>query len=285
MNSFKLKMITAICLMFAVLSGQAFASGNADGDKHVKDLSISQVSVDFDSGEIYIQGSNLVGKHNDPRVALAGSELAVSSATDTLIIAYLDPGTLPGDYLLTVTAGMGETKRGSYDLTIGAVGPQGPQGDVGPQGPKGDKGDKGDKGNTGAQGPRGYTGFKGDKGDKGGTGAQGPKGDKGNTGARGPAGTLAQYTRTLYTSTSGGGYLSTIHNEVYCSDKNDIAVGGSVVETSARGNWRPDSGHNQTVQDPNQTSHHRHAYICNGSFLSGCGSFNKTLTVTCLTVP
>lgn len=282
MNQPKYKSIISIFLIFIMFSASAFA--NKDDDKHESALSITQVTVDLSNNEIYIYGNNLEGNYSDPIVALSGADLVVSSASDSMIVAYLNPGTLDGDYLLTVITGMGETKRGSYDLTIGAVGPQGPQGDVGPQGPKGDtgaQGPKGDKGDTGAQGPRGFTGARGPKGDKGDTGARGPKGDKGDTGAQGPAGTLNKYTRQItFKSTSGVPWLTTRSGTVYCYDKNDIAVGGSLTSVTT-GGYSVNS--NSTSQSPNSTSNHSGSYICNQVF--GCGGIEFRVKVECLSVP
>lgn len=62
----------------------------------------------------------------------------------------------PGDFLLTVATGIGQSQTDEYDLTLGAVGPQGIQGDTGPRGPKGDTGPKGPRG---SQGPAGLLAF------------------------------------------------------------------------------------------------------------------------------
>lgn len=134
----KITVIISILMAFTMVTGSALASGrdkdndkDDQKDKHRKNLQINQVTVDFVSGELYIHGQNLIRKNRNPKVTLGGNELVVSSATSALVIASLQPGTLAGDYLLIVSSGRGETKRGSYDLTIGAVGLQGPQGPAG----------------------------------------------------------------------------------------------------------------------------------------------------------
>ena len=77
--------------------------------------------------------------------------------TDTAIVATIPvPDQFPpGDYLLTVSTGNGQSQNDEYDLTIGGVGPQG------------EKGDKGDMGGQGIQGPPGADGQDGDDGDPG----------------------------------------------------------------------------------------------------------------------
>ncbi len=65
-------------------------------------------------------------------VTLGGfGELTIASASATQIDATLPDIILPGDYLLTVSMGDGQSQNDEYDLTIGAVGPQGPMGPAG----------------------------------------------------------------------------------------------------------------------------------------------------------
>lgn len=98
---------------------------------------------DFD----YVNLSDLVVSLGD-----VGSLVPVTT-TDTQIVATYSAALGPGEYLLSVSTGNGQSKHDEFDLTIGAVGPQGPQGppgDEGPQGPQGDEGPQGPAG-EGAQ--------------------------------------------------------------------------------------------------------------------------------------
>ena len=76
-------------------------------------------------------------------------DLTIVNAASNEIVATFSAAIDPGDYLLSVSTGNGQSKHDEYDLTIGAVGPQGPQG---PQGPPGDEGAQGPEG---PQGPAG----------------------------------------------------------------------------------------------------------------------------------
>lgn len=226
MNKIKVTSVLSFLLAILMFTGTAIA-GDKDKDdddedeykdKHRKTLKIIQVTVDVDSAELYIHGKNLQRKNRIPRVKLAGNELVVSSVTNELIIASLQPGTLAGDYLLMVSSGRGETKRDTYDLTIGAVGPvgpQGPQGEIGltgAQGMKGETGATGPVGAVGPMGPRGFTGPQGLAGDTGAVGAVGsqgplgPVGPAGPEGPQGPAGTSFSVTlgNTVLTNPVGG---------------------------------------------------------------------------------
>jgi hypothetical protein len=80
--------------------------------------------------------------------------LSVVSSTTTEIVADIpNPSAFPpGDYLLTVSTGNGQSQNDAYDLTIGAVGPEGPQGPQGPQGEDGAQGQQGEQGPAGLPG-------------------------------------------------------------------------------------------------------------------------------------
>ncbi len=65
--------------------------------------------------------------------------LIIISATDTQIDATLPFVIMPGDYVLTVSTGEGQS-HGGDDLTIGAAGPQGERGEQGNPGKQGDPG-------------------------------------------------------------------------------------------------------------------------------------------------
>jgi hypothetical protein len=78
-----------------------------------------------------------------------------------MIVASLPPGIMPGDYLLTVSTGNGQSQNDEYDLTIGAVGPTGATGAPGPAGPPGPAGADGAVGAPGPAGPPGPAGAAG----------------------------------------------------------------------------------------------------------------------------
>lgn len=222
-----LKILSILCLTFTL--GTVSASGYDNGkhsDKHKheknhknknkhnnKQILITQVNVDFAGGEIHIYGQNLDGHHGSTVVLLAGDELVASSISENQISAYLKPGTVAGDYLLTVRSGKHGKYQDNYALTIGSIaggigekgepgrdgatGPAGPAGAIGltgaigATGPQGATGPAGPTGATGAPGSKGEKGLTGSIGLTGSTGSQGTpgvKGDKGLTGATGPAG-------------------------------------------------------------------------------------------------
>lgn len=109
----------------------------------------------------------------------------------------------------------------------GAQGPQGEPGPAGPQGPKGDTGSAGAKGATGDTGPQGSPGSTGAQGVQG---LVGPAGATGPQGPKGDPGTSPSITRAnVYSVTSGPGSAldaSTVEAVAYCSDANDVALGG-----------------------------------------------------------
>jgi microcystin-dependent protein len=123
--------------------------------RHPRDLRITAAVADVEAGTLTIFGEHFrPGRRLD--VELGGhGPLTVTLDTDTIIGATLPPDVEAGDYRLTVSAGVGESRRDEFDLTIGAVGPPGETGPEGPQGPQGEQGP------TGPQGP------KGDPGDAG----------------------------------------------------------------------------------------------------------------------
>lgn len=84
--------------------------------------------------------------------------LTIVNAAPNEIVATFSAAIDPGDYLLTVSTGNGQSKHDEYDLTIGAVGPQGPQGPPGPPGDEGAQGPQGPQGPQGIQGPPGQAG-------------------------------------------------------------------------------------------------------------------------------
>lgn len=163
-------------------------------------LSITEVLVEFGPSDTL----TIVGESFDTNGTLEVTfgefgPLNIVSVTPTQIIAECPPdeNAIPtcveGDYLLTVSTGVGQSKNDEYDLTIGALGPQGEVGDRGPTGPQGPQGVQGRQGAQGSQGPQGPQGPEGPKGPPGGDGegSQGPPGPPGPPGPQGPAGTTA----------------------------------------------------------------------------------------------
>lgn len=170
--------VVVICLGCWSLPVAAMNNTNA--------VTITEAFADVSMGEVEIYGNNF---GSSPTVSLGEFGLLnVTLPTDTKVIATLPPGILPGDYLLTVSAGNGVSQTDKYNLTIGAVGPQGAQGATGAQGPTGPAGAKGATGAQGPTGPQGVTGVQGQTGMKGATGARGATGPKGTTGAQGATG-------------------------------------------------------------------------------------------------
>lgn len=100
----------------------------------------------------------------------------------------------PGDFLLTVSTGNGQSQNDQYALTIGAVGPvgaigsQGIQGELGPQGEQGPPGADGADGSAGPPGAQGEQGIQGPQGEQGPPGADGADGADGSAGPPGPPG-------------------------------------------------------------------------------------------------
>jgi len=164
-------------------------------DKESK-LQIISIDSDITTNTLIITGNNLLGKKDDDdddddhenkkQLILGDSDLVIQSWTDTMINAYLPPGTLAGDYRLIVIASDEDHDRVDYDLTLGAVGPTGA---TGAQGSKGETGATGPQGNTGAEGKQGPQGIMGLNGATGAQGVQGVMGAIGATGKTGVAGT------------------------------------------------------------------------------------------------
>ena len=90
--------------------------------------------------EVFVDATELIIKREDfdigaPVVGTLGEfgQLTVTSVIPPEIKADLPVGIAPGDYLLTVSTGNGQSQNDEYDLTIGAAGSQGPP--AGPLGP------------------------------------------------------------------------------------------------------------------------------------------------------
>lgn len=182
----KLAVLMLVPLSYAIYADEGHRS-------HGKDH-INSVFVDFNQGEIYIHGNDLIKRNRIPKVMLGETELFVCQTcySDSLISASIPSGLGDGDYKLSLIRKKNDTIR--YDLTVGAVGPEGqpgvqgevgPMGGTGPQGPIGLQGATGDDGDDGAQGSKGETG---DMGPSGATGMTGPQGVAGAGGMTGPQG-------------------------------------------------------------------------------------------------
>jgi hypothetical protein len=210
---------------FAVLCSTVFAllvamPAQAAPPPSVKQVSVTNVEVDYSSGEMFVFGHNF--GTGEVTVTIAEIPVRVQKHLETVLTVTVPRPILntPGSYRLTVATGKGAGRSDAFDVTIGAVGPQGPKGDpgpVGPRGPRGSVGPQGPKGDTGPAGPVGAQGPKGDtgpmgpvgppgsvgpvgpvgpqgpqgvKGDMGPVGPQGPKGDTGAMGPQGPQGPM-----------------------------------------------------------------------------------------------
>jgi len=149
-------------LLFSILTmvGQPALAGKWGGTPSDQDLEIISVYADLEANpptltitcKNCMNGDSLVVTLND-------KELAVTSASDTQIVAELE-AVMEGDYLLTVTTGSSAHQFDKYNLTLGYIGPPGPAGPPGPQGdvgPTGPTGPPGSPGATGSAGPPGYT--------------------------------------------------------------------------------------------------------------------------------
>jgi Collagen triple helix repeat (20 copies)/IPT/TIG domain len=121
--------------------------------------------INYVTNQVTLTGSNFEPGKDKPTVLFNGAALAVTSFSNTQIIAALPTGVTPGTFDLTVTNSSGNSVV--FDIAYGAIGPQGPAGPVGP---------------TGVQGPAGPTGPAGQTGPRGITGAPGAPGPAGTNG-------------------------------------------------------------------------------------------------------
>ncbi len=179
-----LKALLSTCVLLVYSFSQALAAPPGPPGAH---LDVTQVFVDDPDNptSIMIIGTDLDFGSGPLSVTLGefGALAVTGTPSDTLIEADLPAGIFPGDFLLTVSNGNGQSQNDEYDLTIGAVGPQGDQGVQGKLGDTGAQGVQGKLGDTGAQGVQGKLGN---------TGAQGVQGKLGDTGAQGVQGKLGQ---------------------------------------------------------------------------------------------
>ena len=178
-------------------------------------INITEVIVDSVEDEIIIRGEEL-GFGNPLEVTLGEYPplMIVGLPTDTEIVVGLPLDIPPGDYLLTVSTGNGQSQNDEYDLTIGGAGAEGPEGPAGAEGPEGPEGP------AGAQGPEGPAGANGQAGADGQAGAQGPQGPEGPEGPQGATGT-------------GGGGTLTIQERVVDLPVDAVGdgFGGAVLQT------------------------------------------------------
>src|SRR3984885_11851808 len=117
---------------------------------------VNSVTVSYSSNEVTVNGSGFLPTNAAPAVLFNNTSLALVSATDATIVAYLPSGVTAGTFNLTVTNS--ENKKFRFEVTYGATGPQGPagaNGAPGVPGAQGPAGPSGPAGPTGAQGPRG----------------------------------------------------------------------------------------------------------------------------------
>ncbi len=151
-----------------LLSSPALAAGQRPGGQQPGGhLRIDEVFVNFAWNTITIFGEDFdFGGVLEVTLGLGDiTDLCTPFPTTTIMCDFSGPGLpLPGDYLLTVATGVGQSQSDEYDLTIGAVGPQGIQGIQGDKGAKGDQGIQGDKGDKGDQGNPGLPGEPGSPG-------------------------------------------------------------------------------------------------------------------------
>jgi hypothetical protein len=171
-------------------------------------LTVTEIHVNDDPpGTLIILGRDF--DFGRPLVVTFGDlgSLEILTATPNVIIVACPrdvngrPTCVDGDFLVTVSTGIGQSQNDQYDLTIGVHGPQGPQGQTGPQGPVGVQGPQGPQGPQGSQGPQGAPGPTGSTGPAGasGAGTAGPPGPPGARGPTGPAGASSGKTFALCT--------------------------------------------------------------------------------------
>jgi hypothetical protein len=126
------------------------------------DLTISEVSVDYETSTILIMGSDLNFGPDPLQVILGDTDISSHCVLDYPLAdpqtIFCDSLALPvaADLLLIVSNGQRSTQTDEYDLTFGAVGPRGFQGE---KGDKGDPGPPGERGKPGPQGPPGNNAF------------------------------------------------------------------------------------------------------------------------------
>ena len=183
----KVFLVVGILFLSMLMVGQTETSAKPPGGQ----LNITEVFVDcdVDPPEIEIFGEGFDFGPGPLSVTLGEfGELTIIETPTGEQILVQGPSILceePGDFLLTVSTGKGESQNDKYDLTIGAVGPQGPQGADGAPGPHGEQGPAGPQGIQGEKGPAGPQGVQGEQGPAGPEGVQGEQGPAGPEGVQG----------------------------------------------------------------------------------------------------
>lgn len=149
-------------------AGLLVAGAAASADRAVElngSLTISEVSVDYESSAMLIVGSGMDSGPDPIQVTLGGTDISSHCVLDDSTVQpqaiLCDSLVLPVavDLLLIVSNGKDATRIDEYDLTFGAVGPQGLPGKKGEKGDRGDPGPRGDRGEAGPQGAPGYVAF------------------------------------------------------------------------------------------------------------------------------
>jgi hypothetical protein len=154
--------IIAKQVVMFLAAGPLMISAAAFADEVVEEkgyLTISEVSVDYESSTMMIIGSDLNFGPDPLQVTLGGTDISRHCVLDDPLaedpqIIFCDSLTLPvaADLLLIVSNGQGATQTDEYDLTFGTVGPQGIQGEKGEKGDSGPRGEQGEKGSQGRPG-------------------------------------------------------------------------------------------------------------------------------------
>jgi hypothetical protein len=185
-----LSLLSAGFLLSLFMVIQTEAEAKSEGNH----LNITEVFIycDEDPPTIVIYGEDFDFGPGPLTVTLGDlGELYISEPPTEEKIIIEGPPTLcevPGDFLLTVSNGNGQSQSDEHALTIGALGPVGPQGEPGLQGPEGPQGEQGLPGPQGEQGQPGEPGQEGQQGPQGPRGPQGPQGSQGPQGPVGPTG-------------------------------------------------------------------------------------------------
>ena len=237
--------LLALVVSLGLIAVPVAAKKNSNSSEN--HLTITKVSVDLENDELTITGESLDSgpKSLEVRLGTIGPLTIIGSATDTTILAGLPPNITPGDYLLTVSRGKGETQHDEHNLTVGAVGPGGPQGSAGPQGDPGPQGLQGEVGPQGPQGNPGLVGPMGLQGPAGPAGANGTDGTPGTDGIKWLADSGAPDTAA---GVIGDFYLNTDTGEYF--EKTDVAIWTSAGNLTGPQGIQGDPGSQGPQGDP-----------------------------------
>lgn len=139
--------LTALCAFVPCMTlavGPTALAASPESRRLEAHLTISEVLLDFANDQIVITGEDFDRGPRPVTVTLGSPDLIASdsivctpdfsAAPQTIECDFFATG-MPfyGDYLLTVTTGMGASQRDAYNLTIGAVGSVGPPDEQGQQ--------------------------------------------------------------------------------------------------------------------------------------------------------